>query len=146
MVRRFGCQYRSCRWSVLLFHYIQSLNSGWSALPVKRVIDQFSFYSLVSWISLPTPFINAQRLFERSVYQYIETNVMHFLFSWLRIKGLHVFRALLTYPQEALYKWHLVYCVRVMSVGWSRIGAANWHNTYAIYQLPFVKRLLRVRK
>jgi hypothetical protein len=26
--RRFGCQYRSCRCSVLLFHCIQLLNSG----------------------------------------------------------------------------------------------------------------------
>jgi hypothetical protein len=28
MLRRFGCQYRSCRCSVLLFHCIQLLNSG----------------------------------------------------------------------------------------------------------------------
>jgi hypothetical protein len=27
--------YRSCRWSVLLFHCIQLLNSGWSAMQVK---------------------------------------------------------------------------------------------------------------
>jgi hypothetical protein len=32
--------------------------------------------------------------------QYSETNVMHFLFSSLRIKGLYMFRALLAYPQE----------------------------------------------
>jgi hypothetical protein len=44
-------------------------------------------------------------------YQYSETNVMHFLFSLLRIKSLYMFRALLTHPQEALYKRHLVYCV-----------------------------------
>jgi hypothetical protein len=42
---------------------------------------------------------------------------MHFLFSLLRIKGLYMFRALLAHPQEALDKRHLVYCVRVMSVG-----------------------------
>jgi hypothetical protein len=51
------------------------------------------------------------------VYQYSETNVMNFLFSLLRIKGLYMFRALLAHPQEALNKRHLVYCVRVMSVG-----------------------------
>jgi hypothetical protein len=51
------------------------------------------------------------------VYQYSETNVMHFVFSLLRIKGLCMFRALLAYPQEALHKRHLVYCLRVMSVG-----------------------------
>jgi hypothetical protein len=53
-----------------------------------------------------------------------------------------MFRALLAHPQEALHKGHLVYCVRVMSVGCTRIG----HNTHAIYQVPFVKRLLRMSK
>jgi hypothetical protein len=52
-----------------------------------------------------------------TVYQYSETNVMHFLLSLLRIKGLYMFRALLAHLQEALDKRHLVYCVRVMSVG-----------------------------
>jgi hypothetical protein len=47
-----------------------------------------------------------------------------------------MFRALLAHPQEALHKWHLVYCVRVMSVGFPMIGAADWHNTHAIYQVP----------
>jgi hypothetical protein len=42
------------------------------------------------------------------VYQYSETNVMRFLFSLLRTKGLYMFRALLAYPQEALQKRHLV--------------------------------------
>jgi hypothetical protein len=28
-----------------------------------------------------------------------------------------MFRALLVHPQEALHKRHLVYCVRIMSVG-----------------------------
>jgi hypothetical protein len=51
------------------------------------------------------------------VYQYNETNVMQFLFSLLRIKGLYMFRALLAHIQEALQKLHLEYCVRVMSVG-----------------------------
>jgi hypothetical protein len=49
--------------------------------------------------------------------QYSEINVMHFLFSLLRIKGLYIFRALLAHPQEMLNKRHLVYCVRVMSIG-----------------------------
>jgi hypothetical protein len=51
-----------------------------------------------------------------------ETNVMHFSFSLLRIKGLYMFRALLTYPQEAIHKRHLVYCVRIMSGGCARRG------------------------
>jgi hypothetical protein len=33
-----------------------------------------------------------------------------------------MFGALLAHPQEALYKQHLVYCVRVMSVGCTKIG------------------------
>jgi hypothetical protein len=45
---------------------------------------------------------------------------MHFLFSLLRIKDLYMFRALIAHPQEALYKRHLVYCVRVKSVGCTR--------------------------
>jgi hypothetical protein len=67
------------------------------------------------------------------VYQCSESNVMYFLFS-LRIKGLYMFRALVAHLQEALHKRHFVYCMRVMSVGCTRIGvnsnpAANWHNT-----------------
>jgi hypothetical protein len=40
-----------------------------------------------------------------------------------------MFRELLTHPQEALNKRHLVYCVRVMSIGcyqdWSRTGVRD---------------------
>jgi hypothetical protein len=46
-----------------------------------------------------------------------ETNVMHLTFNLFRIKGLHMFRALLTHPQAVLHKRDLVYCVRMMSVG-----------------------------
>jgi hypothetical protein len=62
------------------------------------------------------------------LHQYGETNMMHFLFSLLRIKSLYMFRALLTDPQEALHKRHLVSCVRVLSV----------ENTHAIYQVSMV--------
>jgi hypothetical protein len=55
--------------------------------------------------------------------QYNETNVMNFSFSLLRIKNLYMFRALLAHPQEAIHKWHLVYCVRVMSVGCGTVTA-----------------------
>jgi hypothetical protein len=54
------------------------------------------------------------------VYQYRKTKLMHFLFNLLRIKDLYMFRALLAHPREALHKRHLVYCVRVMSVGCTR--------------------------
>jgi hypothetical protein len=49
------------------------------------------------------------------VYQYSETNELRFFCSLLRIRGLYMFRALPTHPQEALHKRHLVYCVRVVS-------------------------------
>jgi hypothetical protein len=52
------------------------------------------------------------------VYQYSETNVIHFLFNLLSINSLYMFPALLAQPQEALHKQHLVYCLRVMSVDW----------------------------
>jgi hypothetical protein len=60
---------------------------------------------------------------KNSAVQFSETNVMHFLFSLLKIKGLYIFRALLAHPQEANHKRHLVYCMRVMSVGCTRTGA-----------------------
>jgi hypothetical protein len=40
----------------------------------------------------------------------------------LRIKGLYMFRTLLGHQQKELHKRHLVYCVRVKSVGCTRIG------------------------
>jgi hypothetical protein len=50
-----------------------------------------------------------------------ETNVMHFLLNLLQITGLYMFQALLAHPQGVLHNQHLVYCVRVMSVGCTRI-------------------------
>src|SRR5215468_4345274 len=63
---------------------------------------------------------------------YSETNVMHFLFSLLRIKGLYMFRALLAHPQEVLNKRHWVYCVRVMSVGCATI-LRSWHSQLTLH-------------
>jgi hypothetical protein len=59
-----------------------------------------------------------------TVVQYNETNVIHFSFSLLRIKGLYMFRALLAHPQEVLHKQHLVYCVRIMSVGCGTVSVS----------------------
>jgi hypothetical protein len=44
--------------------------------------------------------------------QYSETNVMYFLFSLLRIKGLYMFLALVAHHQEVLHKQHLLYCTQ----------------------------------
>jgi hypothetical protein len=41
--------------------------------------------------------------------------------QFIENKGLYMFRALIAYPQEALHKRRLGYCVRVMSVGCTRI-------------------------
>jgi hypothetical protein len=52
-----------------------------------------------------------------------ETNVMHFLFSLLRIKGLYMFPALLSHPQEALYialGILLACCVSWLHQDWSQ--------------------------
>jgi hypothetical protein len=59
-------------------------------------------------------------------YQYSETNVMHFSINLLSINGIYIILSVIALPQEALHKLHLVYCVRVMSVGcnqdWSGTG------------------------
>jgi hypothetical protein len=86
-----------------------------------------------------------------TVYQYSETNVMHFIFNLLRIKGLYMFRTLLADPQEALHKRHLVqvYCMRVMSVGCTRIGpilVQPTDVTHTAYTKCFLQRLLKMSK
>jgi hypothetical protein len=70
------------------------------------------------------------------VSPYSETNVMHFLFSLLRIKCLYMFRALLVHPQEALHKQHLIYSVRVMSVGCN----LDWRSTAILVQPTDITR------
>jgi hypothetical protein len=45
--------------------------------------------------------------------EYNETKVMQFSFTLLRIRDLYMFRTLLAHPQEAVYKRHLVYGVRI---------------------------------
>jgi hypothetical protein len=64
-------------------------------------------------------FIKADR------YRCNEINVMHFSFNLLRIKGLCMFRALLAHPQEGIHKRHLVYCVRMMSVGCGTVAVKH---------------------
>jgi hypothetical protein len=66
------------------------------------------------------------------VNRYSETNVTHFSFNLLRIKGLYMFWALLAHPHEAHHKRKLVYCLRVMSVGCTRIDSILVQPTYII--------------
>jgi hypothetical protein len=49
-----------------------------------------------------------------SSIQYSENNVMHFLFSLLRIKDLYMFQALVAHSQDSLHKRHLVCCTCVL--------------------------------
>jgi hypothetical protein len=76
-----------------------------------------------------------------------------FVFNFLLINTLYMFRALLAQLQGALYEQLLVHCVHVMSVGcyqdWSstsNLVATNRHNAHAKYQLLFVQRLLKMAK
>jgi hypothetical protein len=46
-------------------------------------------------------------------------------------------RAVLAHPQEALHKRHLVYCMPVKSVGYTRIGVEHT-NRGTIFQVLFV--------
>jgi hypothetical protein len=69
------------------------------------------------------------------VNQYNEINVMHFSFNLLRMKDstTYIFRALLAHPQEALNKRHLVYCVRIKSVGFGTVALQSWHSQLTLY-------------
>jgi hypothetical protein len=44
-----------------------------------------------------------------------------------------MFRGLLTRSQEAFYKRHLVYCLRVMSVGCTRVGGFQFIKNQGLY-------------
>jgi hypothetical protein len=50
--------------------------------------------------------------------------VIHISLNLLKIKGLHMFRALLAHPQEAPHKRHLVYCVRIMPIGCGTVAVS----------------------
>jgi hypothetical protein len=46
-----------------------------------------------------------------------------------------MFRGLLAHPQEVRHKRHLVYCVRIMSVGCASIAVSlqSWHSQLTSY-------------
>jgi surface polysaccharide O-acyltransferase-like enzyme len=85
-------------------------------------MGNLKYILLIWWLPLPVCRTTMGRL------QDSETDVMHFLFNLLRIKGLYLFRALLAHTQETLHKRNLVYCVRVMSVGCTRIEVDQFHS------------------
>jgi hypothetical protein len=55
------------------------------------------------------------------VNQYGKTNVSHFFFQFVKNQGLYMCRALLAHPQDSLHKRQLVFRMRVMSVGCTKI-------------------------
>jgi hypothetical protein len=77
-------------------------------------------------------------------YQCDKTNVMHFLFNLLRIKGLYMYRAVLAHPQVVLHNstWYIAFVSCLLAA--ARVGvelcstptlvAANRHNTHPIYR------------
>jgi hypothetical protein len=44
-----------------------------------------------------------------------------------------MFGALLVHPQEALNKWCLVYCLRIMSVGCGTVSLEPFHSQPTLY-------------
>jgi hypothetical protein len=133
----------NCIVDSLITIFIVLLGSIGSITEIKRLIhDHFRQHHIKSsniflgfffplFAPPPTIFINKIPFFKHisclfNIYcfeLYIQvtdiynSNVMPFLFNLLRIKGLYMFRPLLAHPQETIHKRHLVYCVRVMSVG-----------------------------
>jgi hypothetical protein len=88
------------------------LNTNAAILPQTRQLSTHSILcGLSDWHSVEGSDMGYSRCYQShlSPHQYGETNVMYILFNLLRIKGLYIFRALLTHPQEVLHKRHLVY-------------------------------------
>jgi hypothetical protein len=72
---------------------------------------------------------------------------MYFSFNLLRIKSLYIFRELLAHPQEALYKRHLVYWVRITSVGCGTVAVSQYNVCFSftatdIIRTQYTKRRL----
>jgi hypothetical protein len=98
-------------------------------VPMGTSRSVITHYYTVRWIRYGPIYMYLRsvrtRICDSIIHQYSTTNVMHFLFNLLRIKILHMFRALFAHLQEALNKRHLVYCMRVMSVVCTRMGVAT---------------------
>jgi hypothetical protein len=137
-------QTRSAAWSLLIVLFADSavcrqeavLAVCWSCCLQTRSYSSFSLMAISFYYVVNSMFIifypakKFQILLLENfmfcwpcviVYQYSDTNVMHFLFNLLRINSFYMFRALQAQPQDVLHKRQLVYCVRVMSVGWTML-------------------------
>jgi hypothetical protein len=68
---------------------------------------------------------------------------MHFLFNLLRIKSLHMFRALLAHGQEVLHKRHLVYWYDMI---WYDIFNCNWVDTRWRWNSTHLHTIHRIKR
>jgi hypothetical protein len=122
------CQGQHCSFELRAVHctwYYWHLERFLLSLYPEQCVtyQKLSVYLMMCWLCV-------------TAYQCHETNVMHVLFSLLRIKGLYMFQALLAHPKEVLHKQHLVYCVRVMSVGCGAFAVTLQHRTpYSFYRM-----------
>jgi hypothetical protein len=83
------------------------------------------------------------------IYQYHRTNVMHFLFSLLRMNASTCFEHYLLIPRRRATSntWYVACMLcKLAAAGNFNPGAANLHNMHAIYQVPLVSHLLRMSK
>jgi hypothetical protein len=96
-----------------LWEYLAEFFSVWEIFQIKflEVIKTYSVQYMYMYSTCSVTFTESLSLFEimwkvmvewnrpkMEIYQYNETNVLQFLFNLLRIKGLFMFRALLTHP------------------------------------------------
>jgi hypothetical protein len=102
---------------------LTSYTAWWNLRKLKSLINfnTYHYYLLFCWPCI-------------IVYEYSETNVMHFLFSLIRIKGITHIRSLPTKPTDQqpylnknTHQFHL------------NPGAANWHNTVRTKYLSIYK-------
>jgi hypothetical protein len=102
-------------WQYILhedLHTIMKI-SRWVLLGMRNISDKICSVTFTESLSLFEIMWKSMVEWNRpkmAIYEYNETNVIRFLFSLLRIKGLYLFRA------GATQKRHLVYCVSVRSV------------------------------
>jgi hypothetical protein len=81
------------------------------------------------------------------VYQYNETNMMHFWSNLLRIKASACFEHYLLTLRRCCTNgvWYIAWYIGCGTIAVA-LQTPNWHYTHAMYQMLFVQRLLRMSK
>jgi hypothetical protein len=107
---------------IIIFIYLFIFCLNITVCGFRASINVYEFGVYVNYTSQIFYEFNVVLTVHNVVHQHSETNMMHFLFSLLRINGFYFFRALLAHPRETLHKRRLVvYCVRVISVDCTRV-------------------------